>query len=93
MSEVVMRGLFLGLTLAAAFANVAIFIMITAALDRRGYKTNIFLARIHFFKYLSAYKELTRNETGRPGPLYGLWTVAIILTLVFALVAVVLSRG
>ncbi len=88
-----MRNVFLGLTLAAALANVAIFIMIAAALDRRGYKTNMFLARIYFFKYLSAYKELTRKETGRPGPLYGLWNVAIILTLVFAIVAVLLPRG
>ena len=88
-----MRNIFLGLTLAAALANVVLFVMIAAALDRRGYKTNMLLARIYFFKYLSAYKELTRKETGRPGPLYGLWTVAIILTLVFALVAVLLPRG
>lgn len=88
-----MRNIFLGLTLAAAVANLVIFIMIAAALDRRGYKTNILLARIYFFRYVSAYKELTRKETGRPGPLYGLWTVAIILTLVFAFVAVLLPRG
>jgi len=88
-----MRNLFLGLTLAAALANVASLIMIMAALDRRGYKTNMFLARIYFFKYLSAYKELTRKETGRPGPLYGLWVLSIILALLFALVAVLLPRG
>jgi len=88
-----MRSAFLGLTLAAALAHVTIFIMIAAALDRRGYKTNMFLARIYFFKYLSAYKELTRKETGRPGPLYGLLVLSIILAFLFALVAVLLPRG
>jgi hypothetical protein len=88
-----MRDIFLGLTLAAALANVAVFIMIAMALDRRGYKTNMFLARIYFFKYLSAYKEFTRKETGRTGPLYGLWVLSIILALLFALGAVLLPRG
>ncbi len=88
-----MRDIFLGLALAAALANVAVFIMIAAALDRQGYKTNMLLARIYFFKYLSAYKELTRKETGKPGPLYGLFTLTIALVLLFALVAVFLPGG
>lgn len=88
-----MSQLLLGLTVAAALANVAIFIMIAAALDRRGYKTNMFLARIYFYKYLSAYKELTRKETGKPGLLYGLWILTIILTLVFAVAGILMRRG
>jgi hypothetical protein len=88
-----MRSVFLWLTLAAAVANVAIFIMIAAALDRRGYKTNMLLARIYLFKYVSAYKELTQKETGKTGPLYGLLILTFILMLVFALVAVLLPRG
>jgi hypothetical protein len=88
-----MSQLLLGLTVAAALANVAIFIMIAAALDRRGYKTNMFLARIYFYKYLSAYKELTRKETGKPDLLYGLWILTIILTLVFAVAGILMRRG
>lgn len=88
-----MRNIFLGLTLASLLANTAIFIMIMAALNSRGYKTNMLLVRIYFFKYLSAYKELTRKETGKPGLLYGLWILTINLTLVFAVAAILMRRG
>ncbi len=88
-----MRNIFLGLTLLSGLANVTVFIMIAAALDRRGYKTNIIRARIDFFRYVAAYKELTQKETGRAGPLFGYWVLSIVLTLVFALTTVFLRRG
>jgi len=88
-----MRNFFLGLSILVVLSNVVILILIMAALDRRGYKTNMLLARIYTFKYLSAYKEATRKETGKPGPLYGLWISTIILALVFALAAVLIPRG
>jgi hypothetical protein len=88
-----MRNIFLGLAVAAALSNAAILVMIMAALDRRGHKTNMLLARIYFFKYLSAYKELARKETGKPGLLYGLWILTINLALVFAVVALLMPRG
>ena len=72
-----MRSLFFGLAVAAVLANVVIFILIMAALDRRRQKTNMLLARIYFFKYLSAYKEVTRQEAGKPGLLYYLWILTI----------------
>jgi hypothetical protein len=73
------RNFLLGLALLAILSNVVILILIMAALDRLGHKTNMLLARIYTFKYLSAYKEATRKETGKPGPLYGLWVFTIIL--------------
>ncbi len=57
----------------AILSNVAITILVMAWLDRRGHQTNILLARVFMFKYLSAYKEATKKETGRTGRLYGLW--------------------
>ncbi len=81
------RTVFLVLTLLAGVSNLVVFIMICAALDRRGQKTSILLARVYMFKYLKAYKEATEKETGRPGVLYGLWTATISLTLIFALAA------
>jgi hypothetical protein len=74
-----MRNIFLGLAVLAILTNVVILVLIMAALDRWGYKTNILLARIYTFKYLSAYKEATRKETGKPGLLYSLWIFTIIL--------------
>lgn len=87
------RTVFLGLGAAAALVHVASYIMIMAALDRRGYKTNIFLARIFFGRYLKAYKEATEKETGKPGPLYGTCVGAIMLTLVFVVAAILSPKG
>ena len=73
-----MRNFLLGLAVLTVISNVVILILIMAGLDRRGHKTNMLLARIYTFKYLSAYKEATRKETGKPGPLYGLWIFTMI---------------
>jgi len=82
-----MRNVFLGLGGLAVLSNVVIWILIIAELDRRGYKTNILWARFLIFKYLSAYKEATRTETGKPGLLFYLWIVSINLAAVAFLVA------
>ena len=88
-----MRCVFIGLTLLSGAANVVIFILAMAALDRRGYKTSMLLARIFTFKYLTAYKEATQKEAGKPGPLYGLWILTINLALVFAIAAALSPKG
>ena len=61
------RSVLLGFGLASALVHVVSYIMIMAALDRRGYKTNMLLARLYFGRYLKAYKEATVKETGKPG--------------------------
>lgn len=83
-----LRNVLLGLGGAAALVHVASYIMIMADLDRRGYKTNIFLARIFFGRYLKAYKEATVKESGKPGPLYGVCITAILITLVLIVAAI-----
>ena len=81
-----MQNVFLGLGVLAVLSNVVIWILIMAALDRRGYKTNILWARFLIFKYLSAYKQATRRETGKPGLLFYLWIISInIAALAFVL--------
>jgi phosphatidylserine synthase len=87
------RAVFLGLGAAAALVHVALYIMIMADLDRRGTKTNIFLARIFFGRYLKAYKDATVKETGKPGRLYSLCLTAIVLTLVFVVAAILSPKG
>ena len=73
----ILHNIFLGIGVLAILSNVASWILIMAALDRRGYRTNILLARFHFFKYMSAYKEATQKETGRTGLLFYLWIGSI----------------
>ena len=87
-----LRNVLLGFGGAAALVHVASYIMIMADLDRRGYKTNILLARIFFGRYLKAYKEATVKESGKPGPLYGVCITAILITLVLV-IATILTTG
>jgi len=49
------------------------------------------LLRLHFFRYLEEYKQLTLRETGRVGMLHYLYVAFMLLALVFALVALVLA--
>jgi len=82
------QNVFIGLGALAVLSNVVIWILIMAALDRRGYKTNILWARLLIFKYLSAYKEATKREIGKPGLLFYLWIGSINVAAVAFLVAV-----
>jgi len=82
------RNIFFGLAILAVLSNVVILIMVMAALDRRGMKTNMLVARLCPWKYLAAYKEATKKETGKPGPLYGLSILTINLALLLALAAI-----
>lgn len=88
-----LRDILLAIGGAAALVHIVSYILIMAALDRRGHKTNMFLARIYFSKYIKAYREATMKETGKPGILYTVCISAILLTLVFVVAAVVSPRG
>ncbi len=83
-----MKTIFLAIVLPATVVHVTALILMMFALDRRGMKTNFFLARIFAFKYASQYKEATRKETGKTGILYPLWIGSIIVALAAALAAV-----
>lgn len=67
----------LGLAIACAFWNVVAGILICIELSKRGVKVNyVFIkALIPFYAY--QYKKMTRQETGRPGPLFYHWIVSI----------------
>jgi hypothetical protein len=59
--------------------------MIASALQQRGVKVNWFLLRVLIAtRYLGQYRDLTRQETGRPGPLYYVFVAAMLSTLVLA---------
>ena len=87
------RAAFLGLAVLAALANVVLLILIMAALDRRGHKTNLLKARVSPWTYLAAYKEATRKESGKPGRFYGLWIITINLALALALAGLLVPRA
>jgi hypothetical protein len=84
-----LRSALLAIVLLGTLIHVVSLILIMAALDRRGQKTNFLLARIYAFRYVNAYKEATIKETGKPGVLYRLWTTGIVIALGAALAYVI----
>lgn len=52
--------------------------VIAGELQKRGIKVNWFLLRLFIAtRYLGQYRDLTRQETGRPGPLYYVFITAM----------------
>jgi len=65
-------------------------IVIVSRLRDRGIKINFFLLRLLIIKYVAQYRAITREETGRTGPWYYSFVVAMNLALVCAIVGLVL---
>jgi len=64
--------------------------MIYFDLRGRGEKVNFFLLRMMAPWYAHRYRKITREETGRTGPLFYHYVVSINGALVFAVVTIVL---
>jgi hypothetical protein len=60
------------LALALVFVGVFVIfsIMIVNEVSKRGVKINFFLLRLYIIKYIHQYQKLTKQETGKVGPLY-----------------------
>ena len=80
--------------LVLALGFVALFIifsmMIVHQLMKRGVKINFFLLKLYLIKYISQYKRITTEETGKPGPLFYPCIVSVNLSLVFAILGLLL---
>ena len=80
-------ALFAGLGAVCAIWYVVTSLMIYSALRKRNVKVNFFLLRPLIIKYAGQYKQITRKETGRIGPLFYHWIISINLALACAVVA------
>ena len=85
-----MSTAFLVVAIMSALWGVVDFILIAAALERRGIHVNMLLARVLFFRYLNQYKSATLSETGKVGPLYYSYIVAMNVALVCAVIGLIL---
>lgn len=82
----------LAVALASALCAVVAAVMVAGWLDKRGVKINwIWLRVLLLSRYLGQYRDVTRQETGRTGPLFYVYVVGMIVALVAA-VAVLLLR-
>ena len=65
-------------------------VVIADALQKRGLKVNWIFLRVMIIKYIGQYRDVTRQETGRAGPWFYSFVVAMNLAWVSAVVGLIL---
>lgn len=86
-----MTGILIGLGLVCVvWAGVA-SILIAADLSKRGVSVSIIWLRLMILKYLHEYSKITREETGRVGPLFYHYVVPLNVALVIVIVLAIRS--
>ena len=75
--------------------HLVVTMMIYEALRKRGLKVSFILLRLLAPKYASQYRDITRKETGKTGPLFYHWVVSINTAWVAAILLILdqISRG
>jgi len=86
-------GLFLVLAISCALIGVALMVAIAGALQARGHKINWVFLRLYILKYIGQYREVTVRESGRPGPLFYPFVLAMNSALLFAILGLMLHFG
>ena len=79
--------LFLGVMLAAAAWHIVTTLLIYDALRKRGMNPSFLWLRLMIISFANRYKTITRQETGKVGPLFYHWLISINTALVAALAA------
>jgi len=65
-------------------------IIIASALHKRGFKVNWIFLKVLIIKYVGQYREVTLKETGKVGPWYYSFIVAMNLALVTGIIGCIL---
>lgn len=74
----------------AIVAHIMASILIVTELQKRGIKVNFVFIKLYIIKYAHQYKEITKKETGRVGPIFQLWLVSVNTALVCAVLGLIL---
>jgi len=80
----------LAIALVSVAWGIVSTMVIVDALRKRGVKINWIFLRMFLFKYVSQYRTRTRQETGRTGPWFYSFVIAMNLTLVTAVIGLIL---
>jgi hypothetical protein len=76
---------------AAVIWHITATILIYEALRKRNVKVSFLFLKFLAPKYASQYKEITRKETGKTGPLFFHWILSINTALIAAIL-IILDR-
>jgi hypothetical protein len=86
-----MSMFFFILAITSAICGTALMVIIASALSKRGVKINYVFLRVFIIKYIHQYRELTVEETGKPGNLYYPFVISMNLAWVFAAIGIILK--
>jgi len=81
-----MENVILFLMLVSAGVFVTLAMMMVHEVRKRGVKISFLWLRLYIIKYMHQYKQLTKKETGKTGPLFYPCIVSINMALVLAVV-------
>jgi len=88
-----LESVVLGFAVLAAFYHVVATLLIYENLRRRGLPVSFLWLRLFAPKYAGQYKRLTKQETGRTGPLFYHWVVSINTALVAVVAGMLMLKG
>jgi hypothetical protein len=80
-------NIFIALAAVCAVWAVVAAILLARAMEQRGTRTPFLFVGVLVFRNLQRYKEVTRRESGKTGPLFGAYVIPINLAWIFALAA------
>ncbi len=86
-----MANALLGLAIMFVGLFVVFSIMIVNEVSKRGIKINYFLLRLYIIKYIHQYRQLTKKETGKVGPLYYPCVISVNLAWICAIAGLLLK--
>jgi hypothetical protein len=87
-----LSNVLLGIALVSVAWGIVSSLVIADALQKRGTKINWIFLRILIIKYVGQYRDVTRTETGRTGPWFYSYIIAMNVALATAVVGLIL-RG
>ncbi|MGD8540271.1 MAG: hypothetical protein PVI66_16290 [Candidatus Aminicenantes bacterium] len=87
-----MSDILLGLALVFVGVFIIFAIMIVNEVSKRGVKISFLWLRLYIIKYIHEYRKLTKEETGKVGPLYYPCVVSINLALILAIAGLLLRQ-
>lgn len=82
-----------GLLMVCAIWAVTASLLIARDLEKRGVPVSFVFLRLSILKYLHQYTEITREETGRVGPLFYHYVVPLNLALALAIALAIVARS
>ena len=85
-----MSTVLIAIALISAAWGVVSTLVIADALQKRGVKINWIFLRIMIIKYIGQYRDVTRKETGRTGPWFYSYIIAMNVTLATAVIGLIL---